>query len=557
MTTSDQSAQLRVAVVTGGHYFDTLEFHELFDGLPGITPVIQHLEDWCAAKPEVRASYDVVVFYIMMMQGPTDEGLPWYAGKQLSALSELGREGQGIVVLHHAILAFPQWQPWNDLVGIQNRKFGYHWEGDPTTEVADATHPITRGLPAATWALKDETYTMDEPTGPDVHLLLTTKHHKSMKANAWTNRYKGSRVFCYQSGHGAPVYADTNFRAVLTRGIGWVARGAAEVPATMPAIWFTAKGKTEVLNDVTPVGGPGRVLVKTLFTGVTNGTERNVLTGGSYNGKLSYPGRCGYQNVGEVIEVGPGAPGGWQVGDRVFSGCFHHHVGLWEMQSGWISDLIVKLPAGIDLKHAALFGVASVAMHDVRRAEVKLGERVLVIGAGLIGQFAAQSARACGAVVTIVDRVPQRLALAKTLGADAAIDVTTSWDAVAPNGPFDVVLETSGAKGVLDEVIGTGFGSARRLVSHRGRNRVVLIAGRDRVDYAFNAGQDTEVSMQHVGHFDRCDLESVVHLVANGTIKVGPLIQDVLPLSAAPAFYDRLRDDPASTFGTVFDWGQA
>lgn len=226
MSNTPTAPTLRVAVITGGHSFDTLEFQQLFRALPGIDACVQHIEDWGAATPEVRAAYDVVVFYIMTMDTPSDEGLPWYAGKRLSALSELGREGQGIVVLHHAILAFPEWQPWNDLVGIQNRKFGYHWEGDPTTEVADATHPITRGLPAATWSLKDETYTMDEPTGPDVRLLLTTKHHKSMKANAWTNRYKGSRVFCYQSGHGAAVYADANFRTILDRGIRWTVGNA-------------------------------------------------------------------------------------------------------------------------------------------------------------------------------------------------------------------------------------------------------------------------------------------------------------------------------------------
>jgi type 1 glutamine amidotransferase len=220
-THTDPSTKLRVAAVTGGHSFDTIEFHQLFRELPAINAYVQHIEDWGYASPEVRASYDVIVFYTMMMDGPADEGLPWYAGKRLSALSELGRVGQGIVVLHHAILAFPEWQPWNEMVGIQNRKFGYHWEGDPTTEIADAAHPITRDLPSATWSLKDETYTMDEPTGPDVHLLLTTKHHKSMKANAWTNRYKGSKVFCYQSGHGAPVYADANFRTILDRGIRW------------------------------------------------------------------------------------------------------------------------------------------------------------------------------------------------------------------------------------------------------------------------------------------------------------------------------------------------
>lgn len=216
------STPLRVAVVTGGHSYDVVEFRQLFRAFAGVDAYVQHLEDWCSSSPEVRAAYDVVVFYIMPFAGPFDENLPWFAGKQRSALSELGSTSQGIFVLHHAILAFPDWQPWSEMVGIAHRKFGYHWKGDPTTEVANPTHPITRGLPAA-WSLADETYTMDEPAGPHVELLLTTKHPVSMKANAWTNHYKNARVFCYQSGHGAPVYANDTFRTVVERGIRWVA----------------------------------------------------------------------------------------------------------------------------------------------------------------------------------------------------------------------------------------------------------------------------------------------------------------------------------------------
>ena len=222
-TAPTASLCLTVAVVTGGHSFDTKEFHWLFRSIPGVDAYIQSLENWCTAKPPVRASYDVVVFYLMTREGPTDEGLPPHSGKQLTALQELGSEEQGIIVLHHALLAFLKWPNWNELVGIENRKSNYHWNGPVKTEVSDATHPITRGLPAS-WELNDESYTMNEPSGPNVQVLLTTRHEPSMKTLGWTNRYKNSRVFCYQSGHGAPVYADANFREVLTRAIHWVAK---------------------------------------------------------------------------------------------------------------------------------------------------------------------------------------------------------------------------------------------------------------------------------------------------------------------------------------------
>ncbi len=50
-----------------------------------------------------------VLFYTMFMDEPTDEGLPWHAGKPLDRLQGLGATSQGIVLLHHAILAYPRW----------------------------------------------------------------------------------------------------------------------------------------------------------------------------------------------------------------------------------------------------------------------------------------------------------------------------------------------------------------------------------------------------------------------------------------------------------------
>lgn len=218
MTIPKQS--LDVAVVTGGHSYDVPHFHELFHALPGVTPYIQHLDDFAASSQQVRQGYDAVVFYIMMMDGPTDEGLPWYAGKPLTALSELGDTEQGIVVLHHALLAYPQWPVWDALVGITQRQFGYYIGETVRTEIADSAHPITRGMPP--WTMIDETYTMAD-AGADSHLLLSYTHPKSMHSIAWTRQYRKSRVFCYEAGHDNDTWVDPNFREVLCRGILWSA----------------------------------------------------------------------------------------------------------------------------------------------------------------------------------------------------------------------------------------------------------------------------------------------------------------------------------------------
>jgi 2-desacetyl-2-hydroxyethyl bacteriochlorophyllide A dehydrogenase len=322
----------------------------------------------------------------------------------------------------------------------------------------------------------------------------------------------------------------------------------------MKGIMFVEKGKAVLQEEEAPTCRPGHILCKTLFSGVTNGTERNVLMGGNYCG--GWPGRCGYQNVGCVLAAGEGVEA-YKEGDIVFSGQFSQHVERFVVN---VSDpesegnLVIRVPKSVDLKHAALFGMVSVAMHDVRRAEVRLGDRALVVGAGGIGQFTAQAARAAGAHVTVCDLNEERLAIAAKLGAHRTVTVSDeeSWKQVGSGGQFDMVFEDSGAP-ILDGIL-RGFGG-KRLIKHRGK--LVLIAGRHEVTYSFNAGQGAEVAVLHAGHFQRSDLKEVCRLVADGVIRVGPLIRDVVPISDAVPVYERLRDNPGSLLGTVFDWQTA
>ena len=181
---------------------------------------IQHLDDFASSPEEVRDSYDVALFYFMPTEAPIDEGLPWYAGKPKTALEHLGKTGQGIVLLHHAILAYSQWPLWDEVVGIQERSFGYYMDQTVRTEIAVPAHPITKGLTA--WEMVDETYTMND-AGEGSEILLAVDHPKSMRTIAWTRQYGNARVFCYGAGHDNQTWSDSNFRLVLVRGIEWAA----------------------------------------------------------------------------------------------------------------------------------------------------------------------------------------------------------------------------------------------------------------------------------------------------------------------------------------------
>ena len=136
-------------------------------------------------------------------------------------LEMLGETNQGVLVLHHALLAFRQWNFWSNLVGIAERGMGYHHDQTIQVDIANPDHPITHGLHP--WTMTDETYTINNATSQNNDILLTTHHPQSMHTLAWTRQFKQARVFCYQSGHNHTAFNDPNFRAVLQRrkSYGW------------------------------------------------------------------------------------------------------------------------------------------------------------------------------------------------------------------------------------------------------------------------------------------------------------------------------------------------
>ncbi|MCC7494700.1 MAG: ThuA domain-containing protein [Fimbriimonadaceae bacterium] len=214
------TTQLKVAVLTGEHPFDVPAFLELWRSLERLAVYPQTLEDWATDVARVRQQYDVVVFYNMHRTLPGPDAA-WPSRAVRAALEQLGTAPQGYVMLHHGLLAYPDWDLFTELTGLPQRLIdAYHHDVPVATAIADPAHPITAGL--APWTMLDETYETAEPDAAS-HLLLTTATRPSMAALAWTRTFRGRRVFCYQAGHDAVAFGDPNFRVILDRAIRWVA----------------------------------------------------------------------------------------------------------------------------------------------------------------------------------------------------------------------------------------------------------------------------------------------------------------------------------------------
>ena len=214
------AGSIKTAVVTGSHAFDVPGFHALWRSLPEVDFYLQDLDNFAADRGKALPHYDVVLFYNMHRNALEEANGGHMRIKK--AIEGLGESEQGIVMLHHAILAYPQWPLWSEIVGIQDRAFDFFADQMIHIEIAKPHHPITEGL--GDWRMVDETYIMDEP-GHGSTILLTANHPRSMSAIAWTRQHRKARVFCLQSGHDNRVYADPSFRMVVSRGIQWAAGG--------------------------------------------------------------------------------------------------------------------------------------------------------------------------------------------------------------------------------------------------------------------------------------------------------------------------------------------
>ena len=222
------TGNIATAVITGHHAYDVVGLQAMFRNIPGIDVYPQNIEDFVndtggSSRFAVRRKidYDVVVFYNFHQPTPSSVGTA-FDPTMMAVLEGLGDTEQGILMLHHAILAFRDWDRWDDICGMTGRVVtGPAFKNQRVPiEIADDTHPITQGL--SSWEIVDEVYPIGDADESN-DILLTTSHPRSMRTIAWARNFGKARVFCYQSGHDRKAFNDLGFRTVIGRGIRWLA----------------------------------------------------------------------------------------------------------------------------------------------------------------------------------------------------------------------------------------------------------------------------------------------------------------------------------------------
>jgi type 1 glutamine amidotransferase len=218
--------KLKVLVVTGGHGFDKASFFKIFEDNPDIT--FTHAEhsktNASVYERDDLLSYEVIVLYDMPKE---------ITEAQKQNFLSLFKKGVGLVVLHHALVSFPNWLEYERIIGGRydepdpkkpgtvTEKAGYQHDVDIPVVIVATNHPVTAGLKEFT--INDEIY-WGYRVRPDVTPLISTTHPKSGKPLGWVRTEGKSRVVYLQLGHGPSAHNDPNYRRLVRQSIRWVAK---------------------------------------------------------------------------------------------------------------------------------------------------------------------------------------------------------------------------------------------------------------------------------------------------------------------------------------------
>jgi threonine dehydrogenase-like Zn-dependent dehydrogenase len=346
----------------------------------------------------------------------------------------------------------------------------------------------------------------------------------------------------------------------------------------MPSvIRFTSPHESEVIEE--PLGplGPDEVRLRTLFSGISAGTEltayrgsnpyltkkwdeqRRLFVDGSTS--FSYPvDGWGYEEIGEVVEMGAEATG-LAVGDRVW-GTWGHRAATVQKASRAASRV---LDPDADPRIGIFSQIGAIGLNVVLDADIHIGETVAVFGLGVPGQIAAQLARLNGARVIGVDNLPSRRALALELGADAVLDAGEGSvaerirDLTGGRGA-DVCLEVTGSYRALHEAIRSvayssrvcaagfmqGDGTGLRLGEEFHHNRVQLVCSQI---------SGVAPALQH--RWDGLRLaRTAIDLAVAGRLRLTELISHTMPMAQAPEAFRLLDEHPEQALQVVLSFDE-
>ena len=311
--------------------------------------------------------------------------------------------------------------------------------------------------------------------------------------------------------------------------------------------------------------GPNEVRLKTLYSGISAGTEMTAYRGSNpYLAKrweeesrlfvkgetsLEYPVEgWGYEEVGEVAEVGTGVTK-VRTGEVVY--------GTWGHRSTKVADedwaAARRLAPGVDPVIGVFSRIGAIALNAVLDADIHVGEHVAVFGQGVPGLIAAQLARLNGGSVIAIDGIPKRLELARELGAAHVVNFNEKDPAVeikrlSEGLGADVSIEFSGFYPALHEAIrSTAYNSKVISAGFFQGDGGGLFLGEEfhhnRINVVCSQISGLSPALDHRWSVERLE-RTVMSLAAEGKISLQPLVTHTFGVEEADEAFRLLDQRP-------------
>ena len=315
-----------------------------------------------------------------------------------------------------------------------------------------------------------------------------------------------------------------------------------------------------------PKPGPEEALISVRACGIC-GSDVHGMDGST--GRRRPPIIMGHEASGVIAEVGAGV-NNWKSGDRVtfdstiYCGncdyCRRGEVNLCDnrrvlgvscqdyRQHGAFAEFVVvpqrvlyRVPESLPFEHAALVEPFTIALHAIRRAPVALNDTVVVIGAGMIGLALTQALRqtGCGQLI-VVDVAPERLALAKQMGATDTVDSSGG-------GAAKTILDLTHCKGAdaAFESVGVSATVDLAIASLRKGGALTLVGNlAPKIEFPLQATVTRELSI-YGSCASRGEYPAVLGMMSRGALQPAPFISAVAPLAEGASWFDRLyRKEP-------------
>jgi 2-desacetyl-2-hydroxyethyl bacteriochlorophyllide A dehydrogenase len=332
---------------------------------------------------------------------------------------------------------------------------------------------------------------------------------------------------------------------------------------TRTSLLFTAPYQLAVEQESLPPPAPDQLLVQTHLSAISAGTELLFYRGlvpesmsidttiGALTGTVQYPLKYGYTTVGVVIAVGTGVEPTW-LGRRVFA--FQPHASHFLATA---ADLI-PLPDDVTFEQALFLPTMETAVNFVQDGAPVLGERVVVLGQGVVGLLTTQLlAQFPLATLLTVDHFALRQERSRQLGAQQVYDTHAIEQLAGMDA--DLVYELTGNPAALNTALAlTGFDGRIVIGSWYGRKRAEIDLGghfhRSRIRLI--SSQVSTIAPHYQGRWTKARRFEVVWQLLR---KFDPaaLVTHRFPLTAAAEAYALLDQQPATTLQVLFTYDAA